>query len=126
MFLRRHRRMFEGETYDYWTLVRTCARPKARQQVVATLGKEPGADRRARRGWDQIAAMLEGRDCFVQGTLGKALPAISERFIWRCLCEARGLAMEASRPFLHRAAVRTPSSSTESAVRRSRQWSVPI
>jgi transposase len=76
MFLRRHRRTFDGETYDYWTLVRTVRTASGpRQQVVASLGKEPGMERQSRRGWEQIAAMLEGRECSVQGKLGKALPA---------------------------------------------------
>ena len=75
MFLRRNRRTLDGETYEYWTLVRTVRTAKGpRQQVVATLGKEPGMARRSRRGWDQIASMLEGGEASVQGTLGKSLP----------------------------------------------------
>src|SRR4029453_1220693 len=76
MFLRRNRRTLDGETYDYWTLVRTVRTASGpRQQVVATLGKEPGMERQSRRGWDQIGARPEGRAWAVQGRLGKALPA---------------------------------------------------
>ena len=60
MFLRKDRRRIDGETYEYWTLcesVRTERGP--RQRVVATLGKLDDDDLRA--GWDQIEAMLDGR-----------------------------------------------------------------
>jgi transposase len=60
MFLRKNRKSFAGEQYEYWTLcesVRTQRGP--RQRVVATLGKlsedEIGA------GWEDIEALLEGR-----------------------------------------------------------------
>lgn len=62
MFLRRNRRTIDGQSYDYWTLVKTVRTAKGpRQQVVATLGKEPGLESRTRRGWEQIADLLEGR-----------------------------------------------------------------
>ena len=60
MFLRKNRRRIDGETYEYWTLcesVRTERGP--RQRVVATLGKLDDDDLRA--GWDQIEALLDGR-----------------------------------------------------------------
>jgi hypothetical protein len=39
MFLRRNRRTIKGETYEYWTLVKTVRTAAgSRQQVVATLG----------------------------------------------------------------------------------------
>ncbi len=75
MFLRRNRRRIEGETYEYWTLVKTVRTARGpRQQIVATLGKEPGLESRTRRGWEEIADLLEGRaPAGVQGRLGEAL-----------------------------------------------------
>jgi len=62
MFLRRNRRTVNGEIYEYWTLVRTVRTTKGpRQEVVATLGKLPGLDNSARRGWEEVAALLDGR-----------------------------------------------------------------
>jgi transposase len=76
MFLRRNRRTIAGETYEYWTLVRTVRTARGpRQEVVATLGKEPGIEKSARRGWEHIAAMLEGRPAAEQGGLGKRFAA---------------------------------------------------
>jgi transposase len=62
MFLRRHHRKKNGETYQYWTLVesvRTARGP--RQRTVATLGKLPGLDDEARVGWEHIAGILDGK-----------------------------------------------------------------
>jgi transposase len=62
MFLRRNRRTLEGETYEYWTLVRTVRTAQGpRQETVATLGKLPGLDKNVRQGWEDIADLLEGR-----------------------------------------------------------------
>lgn len=61
MFLRANRRTVNGQNYEYWTLVesvRTANGP--RQRVVATLGKEPGLESRSRRGWEEIADLLDG------------------------------------------------------------------
>src|SRR5512135_3304484 len=75
MFLRRNRRMVRGECYEYWTLVRTVRTAKGpRQEIVATLGKEPGLESRTRHGWEQVADLLEGRTPAVQGQLGQQLP----------------------------------------------------
>ena len=60
MFLRKNRKRFEGEVYEYWTLcesVRTERGP--RQRVVASLGKFTDEDLAA--GWDEIEALLDGR-----------------------------------------------------------------
>lgn len=60
MFLRKNRKRFEGEVYEYWTLcesVRTERGP--RQRVVASLGKFTDEDLEA--GWDDIEALLDGR-----------------------------------------------------------------
>ena len=62
MFLRRNRRKANGETYEYWTLVKTVRTERGpRHQVVANLGKAPGLDSASRHGWEDIAALLEGR-----------------------------------------------------------------
>jgi transposase len=75
MFLRRNRRMVDGQTYEYWTLVRTVRTAKGpRQEVVASLGKTPGLDQHTRQGWDSITDLLEGRSPTQQGELGRAFP----------------------------------------------------
>jgi transposase len=62
MFLQRDRKDKNGETYEYWTLmksVRTARGP--RHQPVAYLGKLPGLDPGERAGWEHIADILEGK-----------------------------------------------------------------
>jgi len=73
MFLRRNRRTVNGECYEYWTLVKTVRTAQGpRQEVVATLGKEPGLESRRRHGWEAVADLLEGRPSkAVQGELGQ-------------------------------------------------------
>ncbi len=45
MFLRANRRLVGVEWYAYWTLVKAVRMAKGpRQEIVATLGKEPGLD----------------------------------------------------------------------------------
>ncbi len=80
MYLRRNRRAVDGECYEYWTLVKTVRTAKGpRQEVVATLGKEPGLESRSRHGWEQVADLLEGRTpAPVQGELGEPLPAVAQ------------------------------------------------
>jgi transposase len=77
MFLRRNRKLVDGECYEYWTLVRTVRTASGpRQEIVATLGKEPGLESQSRRGWEDLAALLEGRAPNTeQGQLGKPLSA---------------------------------------------------
>src|SRR5512136_2173209 len=83
MFLRRNRRTVKGECYEYWTLVKTVRTAKGpRQEVVATLGKEPGLESRSRHGWESVADLLEGRAPAEQGQLGQAYLALS---LWRRL-----------------------------------------
>lgn len=63
MFLRRNRKNANGEEYEYWTLVesvRTAQGP--RQRIVATLGKGIGLDKEERIGWEEIQAVLQGRE----------------------------------------------------------------
>ena len=76
MFLRRNRRTRTGETYEYWSLMRTVRTAKGpRHELVANLGKAPGLDPDTRHGWEHIAALLEGRrPGVVQGELGNPLP----------------------------------------------------
>lgn len=60
MFLRKNRKRFDGEVYEYWTLcesVRTERGP--RQRVVASLGKFTEEDLAA--GWDDLEALLDDR-----------------------------------------------------------------
>ncbi len=62
MYLKRNRRKYKGDVYEYWSLVesrRTARGP--RQRTVATLGKLPGLDREARIGWEHIAQILDGK-----------------------------------------------------------------
>jgi transposase len=75
MFLRRNRRTVDGQTYEYWTLVRTVRTAKGpRQEVVASLGKTPGLDQRSRQGWANLSDLLEGRSPAPrQGELGQLL-----------------------------------------------------
>ncbi len=60
--------------YGYWTLVKTVRTDQGpRQEIVATLGKEPGLESRTRYAWEQVADLLEGRTPAVQGQLGQDL-----------------------------------------------------
>jgi hypothetical protein len=102
MFLRRNRRTLQGETYEYWTLVNTVRTAKGpRQQVVATLGKEPGLESRTRHGWEDVADLLEGRaPAPVQGWLGELLAAApgASPTPWTQV-DLRGLRVERVRDF---------------------------
>ncbi len=73
MFLRRHRKRAEnGESYEYWSLcesVRTERGP--RQRVVATLGKLTGPTPGEEAGWEELEALLEGRQAREQLELGQ-------------------------------------------------------
>ena len=62
MFLKRNRRKVDGETYEYWSLMRTVRTAKGpRHRLVANLGKAPGLDSRTRRGWEEVVDMLDAR-----------------------------------------------------------------
>ena len=99
MFLRRNRRTVDGETYDYWTLVKTVRTARGpRQQVVATLGKEPGLESRTRHGWEEVADLLEGRSPAVQGRLGESLAGAAPRRQWAQV-DVRGVRVERVRDF---------------------------
>ena len=50
MFLRRHRRISDGESYEYWSLVKTVRTARGpRHQIVARLGKLDGSEVTAAR-----------------------------------------------------------------------------
>ena len=81
MYLRRGRKIVDGETYEYWSLVESVRTAKGpRQQTVATLGKLPGLDGKVRRGWEHIEELLEGHsppqqlDLSVDSTKDEAAP----------------------------------------------------
>lgn len=72
MFLRRHRKIVDRVSYDYWSLcesVRTAAGP--RQRVVASLGKLTAEEARPEAGWEDLRALLEGRPSTRQLRLGE-------------------------------------------------------
>lgn len=98
MFLRRNRRTVDGQTYEYWTLVRTVRTAKGpRQEVVASLGKTPGLDQRTRHGWDSISDLLEGRSPARQGELGRAFsPELQPQW---AQVDLRGVSVERVRDF---------------------------
>jgi Transposase DDE domain len=98
MYLRRHRRRANGETYEYWTLVesrRTASGP--RQHTVATLGKLPGLDENVRAGWEAVDALLEGRPPAAQLDFSGSPPAASPPQ-W-CQVDVRGVRVERVRDF---------------------------
>ena len=99
MFLRRNRRSYKGETYEYWSLMRTVRTAKGpRHELVANLGKAPGLDEDGRRGWEEVADLLEGREPgSVQAGLGKPWPAPATRQ-WMEV-DVRGLRVERVRDF---------------------------
>ena len=100
MFLRRNRRTVDGESYEYWTLCKTVRTARGpRQEVVAHLGKEPGLDRAARHGWEEVADLLEGGNAAPrQGRLGEQLPRASPRPQWAHV-DLRGVRVERVREF---------------------------
>lgn len=99
MFLRRNRRLVDGQTYEYWTLVRTVRTAQGpRQEVVASLGKTPGLDQRSRHGWEDVAELLEGRSpAPKQAELGQP-PAAQPPPQW-VQVDLRGVRVERVRDF---------------------------
>lgn len=60
MFLRKNRKRFDGEIYEYWTLCESIRTERgSRQRVVASLGKFTQEDLAA--GWEDLEALLDGR-----------------------------------------------------------------
>ena len=61
MFLKRNRRKVDGETYEYWSLVRTVRTAKEpRHKLVVNLGKAPGLDSKTPRGWQEVVDLPDG------------------------------------------------------------------
>ena len=76
MFLRRHRKHSRGETYEYWSLVKTVRTARGpRHQVVARLGKLDGTEVAAARSWHDLDALLDGRAPATQLELSTPPPA---------------------------------------------------
>ena len=96
MFLKRQRRHARGETYEYWTLMRTVRTARGpRHQVVSRLGKLDGSQVRTARGWHEIDDLLSGHTAAVQLELG-ADPAPAPQ--WREV-DVRGVRVERLRQF---------------------------
>ena len=79
MFLKRQRRHVRGETYEYWTLVKTVRTARGpRHEVVSRLGKLDAASVQAARGWHDLDALLDGRAAAMQLELGVSPPPVPE------------------------------------------------
>lgn len=75
MFLRRHRKHAGGETYEYWSLVKTVRTARGpRHQLVARLGKLDGTEIAAARSWQDLEALLAGRPPATQLELSATTP----------------------------------------------------
>ena len=106
MFLKRCRRKANGEVYEYWNLVKTVRTERGpRHQTVATLGKAPGLDSQSRRGWEDIADLLEGLEPAPRqlqlgqsGRNGEDVSADGHRRQWTQV-DIRGLRIENVREF---------------------------
>jgi transposase len=96
VFLKRQRRHLRGETYEYWTLMRTVRTARGpRHQVVSRLGKLDGTQVRAARGWHNLDDLLDGRAPAVQLELG-ASPSPAPQ--WREV-DVHGVRVERQRQF---------------------------
>ncbi len=96
MFLKRQRRHVRGETYEYWTLMRTVRTARGpRHQVVSRLGKLDGSQVRAARSWHDLDNLLDGRAPAVQLELGANPPPAPQ---WREV-DVRGVRVERLRQF---------------------------
>jgi len=94
MFLRRNRKVVDGEAYDYWTLcesTRTAQGP--RQRVVASLGKLDSQE--TSHGWEDIDALLEGHSRPRQLQFGQSDPPEQQVE----LVDIHGVRVERSREF---------------------------
>ena len=100
MFLRRHRKQANGETYEYWSLVKTVRTARGpRHQLVARLGKLDGTEVAAARGWQDLDALLEGRPPATQLELRPAeLPPPASVPCWREV-DVSGVRVERMRQF---------------------------
>jgi transposase len=83
VFLRRHRKQAGGESYEYWSLVKTVRTARGpRHQIVARLGKLDTAEVQSARGWQDLEALLDGRPPATQLELGQP-PAPPPQPLWR-------------------------------------------
>ena len=98
MFLRKNRKRFAGEVYEYWTLCETVRTERGpRQRVVASLGKLTKEDIEA--GWDDLEALLDGRRPAAQQLqLGQTTSNSGERPGWE-LADLSNLRIERAREF---------------------------
>jgi transposase len=98
MFLRKNRKRFDGEIYEYWTLCQTVRTERGpRQRVVASLGKFTEEDLSA--GWEDIEALLEGRPPAArQQELFGSQSGAEEPGRWE-LADLQGLGVERVREF---------------------------
>src|ERR1039458_7664115 len=100
MFLRRHRKQANGETYEYWSLVKTVRTARGpRHQLVARLGKLDVKEIAAARGWADLDALLEGRTPATQLELTPAgSPPPASVLCWREV-DVGGVRVERLRQF---------------------------
>ena len=98
MFLRRHRKQAGGESYDYWTLVRTVRTARGpRHETVAHLGKLDEATVESHRGWNDVDGLLAGSAAPQQLQLGQPPPPAAQP-IWRQV-DLAGVRVERLRQF---------------------------
>ena len=98
MFLRRHRKHAGGETYEYWSLVKTVRTAKGpRHETVAHVGKLDEATIQSARHWSELEALLEGRAPATQLELGQPPPPPPAP-LWRAV-DLHGLRVERLRQF---------------------------
>jgi hypothetical protein len=98
VYLRRNRRTVDGQTYESWTLVESVRTTRGpRQHTVANLGKLPGLDAGVQQGWENIDALLDGREAPQQLPLPGVGPATAAP-CWREV-DVRGARVERVREF---------------------------
>jgi transposase len=98
MFLRKNRKRFDGEVYEYWSLCETVRTERGpRQRVVASLGKFSEEDLAA--GWNDIEALLEGRRPAPKQRELFDQPGGSEPALGWELADLRSLSVERVREF---------------------------
>jgi transposase len=98
VFLRRHRKHVEGQTYEYWTLVKTVRTARGpRHQTIAHLGKLDEPQRATQ--WSDMDALLEGRPPATQLELdGAVVRRLDPPPLWRQV-DLRGVRVERVRQF---------------------------
>jgi transposase len=98
MFLRRHRKVADGEAYQYWSLVKTVRTARGpRHQIVARLGKLDEAELESAGGGCELDGLLDDRRPATQLELGQAAPPPPQP-LW-CQVDLHGLRVERLRQF---------------------------